>query len=201
MNKIINFKVLNDIDCAIFCAEITYGKKIKNIDHSINTMILGNHSPMKEVRYRFLFECSERTHTHMVRHERCGKYVLSHRRDRNPKAQYKSSNGTEERMIEDLQSLGFEVIKSMRTMCLTIDALLFIYVCKQRMCNSASKETTDLVIMMRDSVVNVHPFMAKYCVPPCVWYGLCSERMTRCGYIYTEKYKIERELLIKESEL
>jgi thymidylate synthase ThyX len=199
-NKIIEFKVLNDVDSAIFCAEVTYGNKIKNIPHSINTMLLGKHSPMKEVRYRFVLECSERTHTHLVRHERIGKYVRSHRRDRNKNAQYKPSNGTEERLIEDLRSLGFEVIKDSRIMCLTIDALLFVHMCGQRLCKSASLETTEIVKMMVKEVLIVHPFMETYCVRPCVWYGFCSERMTQCRYIHTFDFQLERDRLIKESE-
>ena len=145
----------------------TQGLEILNKEMSDDmffAMLLAGDSPCKE--YDFWIEIKdvpERVHTHMVRHERIGKYVQS---------QY--------------------ITTGIRNMNLKIDALRMIEIARLRNCGKAHILTQTLVNEICTQIIEIEPVFETLLYPICVWFGGCPMGKRCCGFVSCEEFEIER---------
>lgn len=146
----------------------TMGKKPKTKELSdtlFKQMLIAGDSPCKE--YEFWINCYDvpnRVHTHVVRHERTGKYVATSRPD--------LDGGSED----------------IRDFSLKIDALRLIEICRLRLCiGKVWKDTLDLFTLIRERVIEAESLFSTLLSPVCVWYGFCPMGKKCCGYINSNR--------------
>ena len=157
---------------------ITQGKKPINPDLSeitFKSLLLSGDSPAKEFEFWITIEgLSDRVHTHIVRHERIGKYVSSSRPD--------LTNSDDKT----------------RKMIIKIDALRMIEIMKWRYCSGKVwKETKTLFEEIRRLIITQYPVFDGLFYPPCVYNGFCPMGSRFCGKDY-KKEKIEMLTILKD---
>lgn len=140
-------------------------------DESWFNMLRARHSPIMEYELYIESYVTERVYSHLVRHERIGKYVATSRPD-----------------IE-----GSTPISNKRFIGLSINAKRLIEICEQRLCKDAWHETTDFI---KELVANIpDETLKKLCTAPCVKYDCCIGRSC-CGYLNTNKFKEQRNFFL-----
>ena len=150
----------------------TVGKRVLNkemSDEMFASMLLSGDSPAKE--YELWIECydiPDKVHTHIVRHERIGKYVQRSKEENTPS----------------------------RNLILKIDALRFIEICRLRLCGKAWNDTIKLFEMIAKEVIEVEPCFDGLLYPMCVWYGGCPMGDSCCHFNKSLEYKAKREKFV-----
>jgi thymidylate synthase ThyX len=138
-------------------------------------MYAAQHSPIiTQVFWIKAYEVPTFVSTHVVRHHvGVSHYVKSNRVDR-------GGEGDDVVTRETLIQHG-----------LFINAMALIHMAHKRLCGKASKETRELMGMIRDAVREVDSALASVMVPLCVYRnGLCDELPKPCGYNKTIKVRM-----------
>lgn len=157
----------------------TMGKSIvtKGLsDSTFEKLLISGDSPCKE--YEFWIACydvPERVHTHVIRHERIGKYVATQR--------------------PDLQTGNFE--KGKRDFILKIDALRLIEIMKLRLCNASWIETRLFFSQVALAVIGCDQIFNNLLAQSCVWLGFCNNKK-KCGFCGTDQHEYLRQKLIEK---
>lgn len=140
------------------------------------------HSPLRMVDYTILVDDVPMWVTvHIVRHHiGIEKFVHTQRPDRTGSLIPRDDHKQGER----------------NTMMIDMNAQALINISKVRMCNTASKVTHALWNLIVDAISKIDPVVGLFCVPNCVYRGVCSE-MKSCGFYKTEKFKQMRETYVK----
>lgn len=76
-----------------------------------------------------------------------------------------------------------------------INAEALMNMAHKRLCAKASKETRDVVAMIRDKVSEVDPDLAKHMVPQCIYRGGICPEYSSCGLHKNEKMLTEYKAL------
>lgn len=140
-------------------------------------MLLCEHSPIRLVNYSWVWEDIPMwVTTHLVRHHiGCEKFVATQRTDRTG-----STTPRNEHLQGELNSMMF-----------TCNAQALINISKVRMCKKASPETREAWGLALVEIAKVDPIVVDYCVPQCLYRGLCPERES-CGFRLTRDFALER---------
>lgn len=103
--------------------------------------------------------------------------------------QYNSLVAASEQFTKALRDLGasnndaryftFNAVNSSLNMAFTPEA--FFHMCNERLCMKAQWEIRAVVRAMVKEVLAVDPWLAKFCVPKCVKFNGCTEKLS-CGY-------------------
>lgn len=164
--------------------ESTIGTNIKigkdNYKSFFQRLCLSGDSPIKEFEFWIEATIPKRVMTHLVRHERIGKYVLSSRPD----------------IFSNRNNLPDEE-HSYITM--KIDMLRLLEMCKLRLCKKAWKDTIEFFVILKDKICKLHPYLNFFTIiaqPICVWHGFCPMSTKCCGYDNSDNFTINRNNLI-----
>lgn len=138
-------------------------------------ILKAEHSPVRLLEYDIIVEdVPYYVIMHLVRHfNGIEKFVATSREDR-------TGVPREERKQTDHIDAMFSV-----------NAQAMLNISRVRLCRQASKETRELWRMIVDAVGEIDPIVRAFCVPNCVYRGLCPEIKT-CGFNYhkdREKYE------------
>ena len=127
-------------------------------------ILRARHSPIRELRFAFLLEdIPYWVSVHLCRHVHAQPYVKSQRNDR--QSQYDRGKAPQDAPV---------------SMIWTMNAEEWLTICNKRLCNQASKETGEVIEMIRDAVAKTNPEFVDEMVPMCVREGECHE-MYPCG--------------------
>lgn len=127
-------------------------------------ILRARHSPIRELRFAFLLEdIPYWVSVHLSRHVHAQPYVKSQRNDR--QSQYDRGKAPQDAPV---------------SMIWTMNAEEWLTICNKRLCNQASKETREVIEMLRDAVAETNPEFIDEMVPMCVREGECHE-MYPCG--------------------
>lgn len=127
-------------------------------------ILRARHSPIRELRFAFLLEdIPYWVSVHLCRHVHAQPYVKSQRNDRQSK--YDRGKAPQDAPV---------------SMIWTMNAEEWLTICNKRLCNQASKETREVVELLRDAVAKTNPEFSDEMVPMCVREGECHE-MYPCG--------------------
>jgi thymidylate synthase ThyX len=148
------------------CALTTIGKAPKTppSEEWKRKILRARHSPIRELRFAFLLEdIPYWVSVHLCRHVHAQPYVKSQRNDR--QSQYDRGKAPQDAPV---------------SMIWTMNAEEWLTICNKRLCNQASKETREVIEMIRDAVEETNPEFIDEMVPMCVREGECHE-MYPCG--------------------
>lgn len=148
------------------CALETIGKAPKTppSEEWKRKILRARHSPIRELRFAFLLEdIPYWVSVHLCRHVHAQPYVKSQRNDR--QFQYDRGKAHQDAPV---------------SMIWTMNAEEWLTICNKRLCNQASKETREVIEMIRDAVAWNNPEFIDEMVPMCVREGECHE-MYPCG--------------------
>lgn len=148
------------------CALATIGKAPKTppSEEWKRKILRARHSPIRELRFAFLLEdIPYWVSVHLCRHVHAQPYVKSQRNDRQSK--YDRGKAPQDAPV---------------SMIWTMNAEEWLTICNKRLCNQASKETREVIEMIRDAVAETNPEFIDEMVPMCVREGECHE-MYPCG--------------------
>lgn len=127
-------------------------------------ILRARHSPIRELPFAFLLEdIPYWVSVHLCRHVHAQPYVKSQRNDRQSK--YDRGKAPQDAPV---------------SMIWTMNAEEWLTICNKRLCNQASKETGEVIEMIRDAVAKTNPEFIDEMVPMCVREGECHE-MYPCG--------------------
>lgn len=127
-------------------------------------ILRARHSPIRELPFAFLLEdIPYWVSVHLCRHVHSQPYARSQRNDRQSK--YDRGKAPQDAPI---------------SMIWTMNAEEWLTICNKRLCNQASKETREVIEMIRDEVAETNPEFIDEMVPMCVREGECHE-MYPCG--------------------
>jgi thymidylate synthase ThyX len=127
-------------------------------------ILRARHSPIRELRFAFLLEdIPYWVSVHLCRHVHAQPYVKSQRNDRQSK--YDRGKAPQDAPV---------------SMIWTMNAEEWLTICNKRLCNQASKETREVIEMLRDAVAEANPEFIDEMVPMCIREGECHE-MYPCG--------------------
>ena len=73
------------------------------------------------------------------------------------------------------------------------NAQALINISRKRLCNTASNETREAWIEVKEEVKKYDDVLASVMVKECIYRGFCPEMNNGCGYAKTEAYKKELE--------
>lgn len=185
MSKVIRMEKVTLWKRALNAARRTIGKKPLDKEPSNSwkaKMLLAEHSPIRLIEYEWTWsDIMQWVTTHLVRHhEGCEKFVHSQRGDRRAildEYNVSSRNELPQGATNDMD--------------MTANAQALINISRKRLCNCASKETREAWKQVKEEVRKVDPVMADKMVPECIYRGFCTEFMSSCGYVNTEKFKQE----------
>ena len=146
-------------------------------------ILLAEHSPIRLLEYDWSWgNIKQWVTAHLVRHhEGCEKMVHSQRGDRR--------NLLEEFGVTSRDELPQGAENDMDMMA---NAQALINISRKRLCSCASKETREAWKQVIDEIRKIDPVLADKCVPECLYRGFCPEWMSSCGYVNTDKYKLDR---------
>jgi thymidylate synthase ThyX len=122
-------------------------------------LLEARHSPIRVLQFVLLIEnVPYWVHTHLVRHHiGCDWFVTTSRNDR--QKEFDRTKATQDHPVN-------------LVLCCNAEAL--INICQKRLCMRASKETRELVTLIRDRVLECSPEFGSVLVKPCE-YGKCHE--------------------------
>ena len=141
--------------------EVTTGKKLKKeqAENLLKKMYKAEHSPIRtriffiEIKNVPTFVCN-----HFVRHKVGVEFFcLSHRSDR---------TGVKDELSNRLTPTSFAML---------VNAQALINMARKRLCNKASKETCEVMGLIKDTMGAVDSELAYRMVPDCEYRGRCCE--------------------------
>lgn len=158
--------------------------------------IMAEHSPIKLVEYTISFK-NLRTWciTHLVRHPFVLPFIKSQRSDR-------ASIEEQYPVLTDILNIISDDIKESPDFNkrdylpqgtpndgdFVCNAQTIINISKKRLCRTASKETRQAWLFVKEAMKEVDPILADFMVPSCIYRGFCPE-MKSCGYWQTSKFE------------
>lgn len=180
MSKVIKLEQVTTWNRVLNAARKTVGKvplKKEPSDKWKAKMLLSEHSPIRLLEYDFSWaDIKQWVTVHLVRHhEGCEKFVHSQREDRR-----------ELGIPRDDLPQG-----SLNDMDMTCNAQALINISRKRLCSCASFETREAWKQVIEELRKVDPILAGKCVPECLYRGFCPEFDRCCGYVKTDKFKID----------
>lgn len=180
MSKVIKLEQVTTWNRVLNAARKTVGKvplKKEPSDKWKAKMLLSEHSPIRLLEYDFSWaDIKQWVTVHLVRHhEGCEKFVHSQREDRR-----------ELGIPRDDLPQG-----SLNDMDMTCNAQALINISRKRLCSCASFETREAWKQVVEEIRKVDPILADKCVPECLYRGFCPEFDRCCGYVKTDKFKID----------
>lgn len=180
MSKVIKLEQVTTWNRVLNAARKTVGKvplKKEPSDKWKAKMLLSEHSPIRLLEYDFSWaDIKQWVTVHLVRHhEGCEKFVHSQREDRR-----------ELGIPRDDLPQG-----SLNDMDMTCNAQALINISRKRLCSCASFETREAWKQVIEELRKVDPILADKCVPECLYRGFCPEFDRCCGYVKTDKFKID----------
>lgn len=180
MSKVIKLEQVTTWNRVLNAARKTVGKvplKKEPSDKWKAKMLLSEHSPIRLLEYDFSWaDIKQWVTVHLVRHhEGCEKFVHSQREDRR-----------ELGIPRDDLPQG-----SLNDMDMTCNAQALINISRKRLCSCASFETREAWKQVVEELRKIDPVLADKCVPECLYRGFCPEFDRCCGYVKTDKFKID----------
>lgn len=159
-------------------------------DEVLSGLLLGRHSPIRQYRMRVLVKfCSDRAHTHLVRHRGVDPYVASLRED------ICKALGVDPEDFKD------EDGNWVRVMSIFLGADQLIHIGKFRLCTgSVHPETLQVVKRIKSAVALFDPCLAQFMQPHCIWYGMCTEPAKYCGFDITPAGVLARDWFLSLSK-
>jgi hypothetical protein len=140
-------------------------------DETMEVQLFGKHSTLETYIFEVYIDgCTEREHTHIVRHEEIGKFVSTSRPD--------WSDGT---------------CNNARKIRLFVPVSRMIDIMSQRLCGSAWYGTKRIFEEIRKQVFELDETVGKFLVPPCSKFGYCTEVRSCCGYVNSTRCKTDYE--------
>jgi len=185
-----------DVDLMRSSCEMTFNGKSKQ---SLLSMYVSEHSPTRtQMFWLELKNIPLYVSTHLLRHHVGSQpFALTHRNDRMGGGYDLPTLVNEIKgMMDNVESdSDYEAVKDKldfisdncgrntpTDLGLWINAQSLIDMAKSRICLMASKETRDIFDMVKSTIIEVDPDLAKMLVPKCVYRnGLCGEGKNCCG--------------------
>lgn len=143
------------------CALVTIGKEIKTepTQEWKHKILEARHSPIRVLNFVFRLEVPYWVSVHLVRHIHAQPFVKSQRNDR--QNDYDRTKAPQDEMV---------------TMLWYMNAEELMVIANKRLCNKASKETTETVRKMCDEVEKACPEFKGLLVAMCKYHnGKCHE--------------------------
>lgn len=162
--KVIVEKITNDDDMREACEFTIDGKSNMTLDKIYKT----EHSPSRTQLFKVkLYNIPTFVSVHLVRHSAVGQlhFVKTNREDRG--ATEVANRWTP---INHLMYLNAQHLIDMS---------------KKRFCTTASKETREIMKMIKDEIIKVDPDLAKYMVVQCHYRGGICQELKSCGVYKT----------------
>lgn len=124
-----------------------------------DAMCRAEHSPLRLLEFDIYIEnAPNKVVQHLVRHhEGVEKFVGTHRSDRTDFTDYEVNRNTPTNLL------------------MSVNAQALINISRVRLCNKAEKETREVWRTVVNELAKVEPILALYCVPNCVYRGMCPE--------------------------
>ena len=147
------------------CTMVTVGKKAVTPPNFKwkHDLLEAKHSPIRELRFAFRLEVPYWVSVHLCRHVHAQPYVKTQRNDR--QNAYDRGKAPQDAPVNMMWSMNAEEL---------------ITIANKRLCNLASKETSDLVRMICRAVIKVCPEFKDELVPMCVRNGGVCYEMFSC---------------------
>lgn len=171
---------------ALNAARLTVYKQATDKEPSANwwaKMLLSEHSPIRLVEYDVIFKNIPRFVADQLARYRqgCEIFFQSQRPDRCP-----NDNRSRHEKPQDEPT----------TLQMSLNAQSLIYIARQRLCTKASKETRDILVLLKSKIQEIDPVLADKMQPNCVYHGRCQE-LNKCGYVDTSDYKFSLNNYLK----
>lgn len=163
-----NIKDISGLEYFKKACEATTGKRLKKeqTENLLKKMYKAEHSPIRcriffiEIKNVPTFVCN-----HFVRHKVGVEFFcLSHRSDR---------TGVKDELSNRLTPTNFAML---------INAQALINMARKRLCNKASRETCEVMGLIKDTMEAVDSELAYRMVPDCEYRGYCHE-IQPCGRV------------------
>lgn len=144
---------------------VTVGKETMkaptyNFKHNL---LKARHSPIRTLNFMFKLEVPYWVSVHLVRHVHATPFVKTQRTDR---------TGIDRTKLPQDEPV---------TMMWYMNAEELMVIANKRLCNQASKETSEVVREMCNLVLNVCPEFENLLVPACLYNGGVCHEMHPCG--------------------
>lgn len=166
---------LTDWDLVKRAALQTRNLKMKNppTKEWVMKMLRAEHSPLRCLHFYITFyDVPYYVHVHLVRHFMgLTPFVSTSRSD-----------------LTDVKDRSQRKQTDLVNFSVDINAQAILNISYKRLCHKASKETQQLVNMLKWEMLKVDPCLAKMMVPACIHQGQCPE-MESCGYYKTQSYQ------------
>lgn len=162
-------KFPNELDWLLVkqCTLVTVGKESDKLatEKFKKDMLRARHSPIRELKFVFrITDLPYWVSVHLCRHIHAQPYVKTQRNDR--QNDYDRTKAPQDSPVDMMWSVNGEEL---------------ITIANKRLCNLASKETTELVRMICKEVIRVCPEFKDELVPMCVRNGGVCYEMFPCG--------------------
>ena len=165
--KVLKYPTNADLLWCKKCTLNTVGKSTTKAPTNewLEKLIKSEHSPIRELWFGIKMEIPYWVSVHFVRHHiGINHYVQTQRTDRTG-------------LTRDTLPQGQIVSHIM-----SINAQELIFMAHKRLCKQASKETREVMKMIRDAVIEVAPYMKDVLVPLCKYRGgICTEMFSCKG--------------------
>lgn len=139
-------------------------------------LLICEHSPIRKLHFSWKWlSLPYWVSVHFCRHHvGCSHYVSTQRVDRT-------------NIDRNSKTQDAEVIHEIEA-----NAQALINISRKRLCNSASLETRQAWIAVKEEIATIEPELASCMVRECIYRGFCPE-FNSCGYYKTETFKKELE--------
>lgn len=142
-------------------ALVTVGKTPVTVpdDEWKKKMLTCRHSPIRYLRFSFLLEdIPSYVSVHLTRHKHAEPYVKSQRNDR--QKDYDRTKAPQDSPVNMIWDMNGEEL---------------LTVMNKRLCGQADETTQQLMMMMREKILQRDEIYKDFLVPMCHWVGSCPE--------------------------
>ena len=129
-----------------------------------HSILEARHSPIRRLRFSFDIICPYWVSVHLCRHIHAQPYVSSQRNDR--QTNYDRNSAPQDAPVLLIWDVNGEELMT---------------IANKRLCRQASEETTQVVQLMCEQVLALHPEYEGLLVPNCVYNGGVCHEMKPCG--------------------
>lgn len=183
---------------ALNAARRTIGKEPLDKDPSDDwkkKVLMAEHSPIKLVEYRISYkDLRQWVGVHLLRHEHTIPMIHSQRVDRRDIEQMVEKVmaiiSDDVKKSEDFNKRDYLFQGEVNDQDFYVNAQTLINISRKRLCTNASPETRYAWKIVRDSIAEIDPIMAKFMVRNCVYRGRCPE-INCCNYHKTQQHHDE----------
>lgn len=126
-------------------------------------ILKARHSPIRRLFFSFYIECPYWVSVHLSRHIHAQPYIKSQRNDR--QNEYDRNDAPQSQMVSMIWDMNAEEL---------------MVIANKRLCNKASKETSEVVRRMCGLVLEAMPEFEGLLVPNCIYNGGVCHEINSC---------------------